>query len=861
MNPPFDPYYTWLGIPPSEQPSHHYRLLGLQLYEANARVIENAADRQMRHLRSFQTGANSADSQRLLNEVAAARICLLDPEKKSAYDQQLASRLAPPPRPVANRPLPVAAPLPAAQALPPRPQLASSAVPPSGAGPGVSLNLGGGPAAGATSLRAGKKKSKGGDSPWGVIQAVLGGTGGLFLGVLVVSYFAGIDPLGLSKQSREGHKEDLAHKPPEKPQHATKKDVSKEVPSGPIHSTPARLDKVVGTSPKTTPPSTVDSDLNTIPLRPKTTGKEEMAPAKMPPTTVGSPKTMPATKSPADDNDQPSRPPRSGFEDLVKPKNRPAPAQRAPIPTAADQQAKLNQLKEIYKAEFDTSLKPANLESFRDFLVETSDTLRSDPAARYVLLNEAFKRSIGLKDPVGAAEVIDLLDASFAVDSYHLRINLLEKASLVAKTPVEKSAIVDFGLEMAEYGARQGLPEEAYKCAQIADGHAKSLGDAEVKAKAKTIALEMAKMAGEYAPVMRARETLVKTPEDPAANLVDGKYRCLQDGNWPDGVKELAQCGDAKLKAAALLDLDGQKNSAPAARVGDSWFELAKSSAAWTNFYARAHFWYARAVESAAGLEQVRIKQRLEQIAAMKLPPRCLGSGSNEEDQSKSLRSALVMLTRSETSAEAEVNLLPHIELDTATPNKGWSLVGDRLTTPPDARGAHVFTSYAGRRGAYRMSLRVSRGFAANTSGPIIVGLLQGGKPFALVIDQIENDRERVSYLTMAGKPTDNPTVRRNFGFQVIGAAEAVVCTVEPKRIEVQINGQTIVDYSGDMNKLALPADWGFVGVRSFFFGTDRAKVTLEQWSVMPLWRTAGGKSTAPIFGQDQKKSGFPAKP
>src|SRR5690242_13944395 len=48
----FDPYYTWLGIPPAHQPPNLYRLLGLQLFEPNFDVIENAADRQMLHVRS-----------------------------------------------------------------------------------------------------------------------------------------------------------------------------------------------------------------------------------------------------------------------------------------------------------------------------------------------------------------------------------------------------------------------------------------------------------------------------------------------------------------------------------------------------------------------------------------------------------------------------------------------------------------------------------------------------------------------------------------------------------------------------------------------------------------------------------------
>lgn len=88
-NEPFDPYYQWLGIPPEEQPANHYRLLGIQLYEQNRVVIQHAADRQMVHLRSFQNGPRAAQSQQLLNQVAAAKLCLLSPDRKAAYDADL----------------------------------------------------------------------------------------------------------------------------------------------------------------------------------------------------------------------------------------------------------------------------------------------------------------------------------------------------------------------------------------------------------------------------------------------------------------------------------------------------------------------------------------------------------------------------------------------------------------------------------------------------------------------------------------------------------------------------------------------------------------------------------------------------
>ena len=89
----FDPYHEWLGIPASEQPPHHYRLLGIPAFEEIPKVIENAADQRMMLLRTFQAGKRAAESQRLLNELSAARVCLLNPQKKAAYDEWLRGTL------------------------------------------------------------------------------------------------------------------------------------------------------------------------------------------------------------------------------------------------------------------------------------------------------------------------------------------------------------------------------------------------------------------------------------------------------------------------------------------------------------------------------------------------------------------------------------------------------------------------------------------------------------------------------------------------------------------------------------------------------------------------------------------------
>jgi hypothetical protein len=131
MSEEFDPYRKWLGIAPHELPAHHYRLLGIAPFEDDPDVIENAADRQMAHVRTYQNGKHRDFSQRILNELSAAKMVLLDGEGKLAYDAWLHEVIFAP----EESPEP---------ALPPGPMLPPVPVPPpprpAGSGPPMGSN-------------------------------------------------------------------------------------------------------------------------------------------------------------------------------------------------------------------------------------------------------------------------------------------------------------------------------------------------------------------------------------------------------------------------------------------------------------------------------------------------------------------------------------------------------------------------------------------------------------------------------------------------------------------------------------------------------------------------------------------------
>ncbi|MGQ9771231.1 MAG: hypothetical protein ACUVQG_11815 [Thermogutta sp.] len=89
----FDPYHAWLGISPQERPITLYRLLGLSQFESNEVVIESAAEQRLAFLRTKTLGPHAMAAESLIREITRARLVLLDPAKKRAYDAQLSVNL------------------------------------------------------------------------------------------------------------------------------------------------------------------------------------------------------------------------------------------------------------------------------------------------------------------------------------------------------------------------------------------------------------------------------------------------------------------------------------------------------------------------------------------------------------------------------------------------------------------------------------------------------------------------------------------------------------------------------------------------------------------------------------------------
>jgi len=89
MSDPFNAYHEWLGLPSDATSPTYYQILGLAELESDAGKIAQAGDRALTRVRGFRPGQHAKEWSRLLDEINAAKSCLLDAVVKKEYDRCL----------------------------------------------------------------------------------------------------------------------------------------------------------------------------------------------------------------------------------------------------------------------------------------------------------------------------------------------------------------------------------------------------------------------------------------------------------------------------------------------------------------------------------------------------------------------------------------------------------------------------------------------------------------------------------------------------------------------------------------------------------------------------------------------------
>ncbi len=656
----FDPYRIWLGIPPEEQPPNHYRLLGVGLFETNPDVISNAADRQMVHLRALRSGKHGELSQRILNEVAAARVCLLDTQKKGDYDallrRQLATTRTGPPPPRATPPPP-----PSTKSGPEAPP--PPAVPPVQAGPDRF--------SGATRSSGYGARRKRATWHGPAITVVLVGA------TLVLLAWAFGDSTSEPAVQRRGNGKSHVRSP--KPSRY-RPNPTRQRPGKRLSGTPGNSD---GGLWEATPSA------KTVVGGSIADGVASHNPSAVvrpwePPDSGASLGTTPG--SGADSQDQTPR------DQDTKPGRR-------EVPDAESLSQAEDLVKNVFQKDFAAANQPAGKAALARKLLAEGRNPQDKPTASYALLRLAKAYASEAGDAETAVAAVDEIAARYAIDPLDTKIETLQAVSEFSTTSTTRQRLARKVFVVLEEALASDDFDAADRLLQIADAAVKRAPGVELRKLAAMRTKQVAELRQRYQTVQQALKVLDDRPDDPQASETVGTYYALLKGDWKRGLPKLATAAETDLKKLAQSDLADPAITDQRLALADGWWDAAekRDGKEKEHLQQRAARWYKLVEPSLTGISLTNARNRL--LAAgdpdVKIDPSALPKFTGLECRGQGIRPMMLRAYGGNAASEAAVDRALKWLASLQGNNESWSFVHtgsrpkDKYLNPGELQNAH----------------------------------------------------------------------------------------------------------------------------------------------------------------------------
>jgi hypothetical protein len=236
------------------------------------------------------------------------------------------------------------------------------------------------------------------------------------------------------------------------------------------------------------------------------------------------------------------------------------------------------------------------------------------PAARYVALKRARDLEIEGNNISFALRIADTISDRYAVSRQETRAETLELAARSGKQPQH---VADQALRLAAEAQAQEDYDTAVRLAKVASSAAAQARQPAAVEAASRLESEVAAAKADLPAARNALETLARNPADPEANEKLGRFRCVRQDAWDEGLPLLAKGGDGVLQALARREAAGPQGPEARKDLGDGWLDAAEKEQgpARKAFRRRAYHWYRRALPGlTAG--QADVRKRMDALAA-----------------------------------------------------------------------------------------------------------------------------------------------------------------------------------------------------------------------------------------------------
>jgi hypothetical protein len=621
-------------IPPGPRPPNHYVLLGLPPFSSSVPQIEEAASRQLERLDRYALHpevSTRESCQRMMNEVAKARVILVSAEKRRAYDDELMRQgfqlpeAAKPADEVERGARGVAEVLDHPEAAEePHEQEASAesahadAQPADAADehhdsdPHPELAFAAHQASRVIPLKRQQHPNRG--VAFGVAAVVIAASGMAFF---ALRYFHAGTPKAAAIDTSPTT--DLAVAPMSQPD--TQPASTQVAAVAPIPVNPPVSNHVAPVVAPKPPPSPVTPATETVSAVPEnkqpdffgvrgTTDSQPAAPAPVSPkitSPVAPPQTAPVVAP-----------------KVVVPVTVPAVvrAGKMVMPDEDQYQTAARAVDQAYRDELAAAVDMDSTVALARRILQAAADQKGDPAGRYALYIKARDVALQAGDASTAMAAVRQLEDGFSINGIKMKSDVLMAAVTRVKNADQQRAlareavpIIDEALYLDRYDLARPVAEAALAAARQSNDWAT----------ARDVVVRVLEIRGgivAYSNFQKAIATLQVTPDDPAANLTAGLYACLWKNRWNQGLQMLAQGDDPQLKDMALREMSMPADAAAQLKLADDWWAYGQKQESIPQQKIRGHagVWYRKAAPAMTGADRDRADRRVAAIGRMALP-------------------------------------------------------------------------------------------------------------------------------------------------------------------------------------------------------------------------------------------------
>ncbi len=280
------------------------------------------------------------------------------------------------------------------------------------------------------------------------------------------------------------------------------------------------------------------------------------------------------------------------------------------VPKSLDQIKVERPLRESHKSEFASHDAGERLNLAHAFQKDADAA--QDPATKFVQLRLARDLAASGGDLPLAMSIVDDIAGTFIINADEMKASALALAVDTAR--VSPDVLAQSYLKVADDALAAWKIDLASKAAYLAVTEAKGYPEllALAKDRERTVRLRKTELKG----VFDAQRKLARNADDPAANLIVGRFLCLRLNQWETGLPYLSKSVPGPLKTLAERDQAMINDAARMADLADAWWDYADSKSGIPAGAARqrAAHWYTSALPGLAGDRKSKAQKRIAEV-------------------------------------------------------------------------------------------------------------------------------------------------------------------------------------------------------------------------------------------------------